>query len=71
LDVETIKQAWNDAKTTLLEVQKVYKDALPKMEGQVRLLEDMNKEAEEFIKKIESKDITGSTSLQIIEDLGK
>lgn len=71
LDVETIKQAWNDAKTTLLEVQKVYKDALPKMEGQVRLLENMNKEAEEFIKKIESKDITGNTSLQIIEDLGK
>jgi len=71
LDIAVIKQAWDDAKSTLLEVQKVYKTALPKMEAQVRALEQINAEAADFIKKIESKEGTSQTSLQIIEDLGQ
>jgi len=45
LDIATIKQAWQDAKETLLAVEKVYRDALPKMENQVKLLAEMNEEA--------------------------
>ncbi len=71
LDITVLKQARDDAKTTLLEVQKVYKTALPKMEAQVRALEQINAEAAEFIKQIENKEGTNQTSLQIIEDLGQ
>jgi uncharacterized protein YaaN involved in tellurite resistance len=71
LDTAMLKQAWADAKSTLIEVQKIYKDALPKVEAQVKLLENINTEADEFIKKMESKEGTAATSLQIIEDLGK
>jgi uncharacterized protein YaaN involved in tellurite resistance len=71
LDIETLQQARDDAKQTLVAVQEVYKLALPKAEKQVELLADINAEAEAFIKKMESKQGTASTSLQIIEDLGK
>lgn len=71
LDIATIKQAWSDAKETLAAVERIYKEALPKVEQNIKQLEQMNKEADESIKKLQAKEDTKNNGLNIIDDLGK